>query len=225
MDQLLSHLFFNYLVVRKVSNKVFTFQEMDYHYQSMNDESLLVKRLSKGDILAFNLLFRKYSVRLFRFALGYLKSRPESEEVVQEVFLKVWEKREDLKEELSFKSFIFTICFNGIKKHFRKQRCISDYLKSGIDKDMDDQTIQTINNNSLQQYINNLVEELPPRRREIFIKSRFEGLSIKEISEELKISHKTVENQLTDALKYLRSKLKRESSPGILFILLFSSLF
>ena len=75
--------------------------------------------------------------------------------------------------------------------------------------------MQDITYNSLQQYINELVNQLPDRRKEIFIKSRFDGLSIKEIAEELKISHKTVENQLSHALKFLRTNLNKESIPVI----------
>ena len=75
----------------------------------------------------------------------------------------------------------------------------------------------------MYQYITELVNQLPGRRRDIFIKSRFEGLSIKEIAEELKISHKTVENQLTDALKFIRINLNKESVPVILFFILFFS--
>jgi RNA polymerase sigma-70 factor (ECF subfamily) len=87
----------------------------------------------------------------------------------------------------------------------------------------DIQTTQSITYNSLYQYINELVDQLPERRKEIFIKSRFEGQSIKEIAEELMISHKTVENQLTDALKFIRTNLNRESLSLILFYLLFLS--
>ena len=79
------------------------------------------------------------------------------------------------------------------------------------------QTSQTITYSSLFQYITNLVEKLPLRRREMFIKSRFEGLSIREIAEELKISHKTVENQLTEALKFIRTNLNKEYIPAVLF--------
>jgi RNA polymerase sigma-70 factor (ECF subfamily) len=85
------------------------------------------------------------------------------------------------------------------------------------------QTSQKITYDSLYQYITELVNQLPARRKEIFIKSRFEGLSIKEIAEELKISHKTVENQLTDALKFIRTNLNRESISVILFFVLFIS--
>jgi RNA polymerase sigma-70 factor (ECF subfamily) len=189
--------------------------------QSKKDESVLVRELSKGNVLAFNTLFRDYSSRLYRFALGYLKSEAESEELVQEVFTIIWEKRADLKEELSFKSFLFTIAFNIIRKHFRTKYYLSEYFKTGIDDDIDMHTSQKITYDSLHQYITELVNKLPKRRKEIFIKSRFEGLSIKEIAEELKISHKTIENQLTDALKFIRTNLNRETTPVVLFFILF----
>jgi RNA polymerase sigma-70 factor (family 1) len=176
-----------------------------------NDDSVLVRQLVNGNILAFNTLFRKYSSRLYRFAIGYLKSDDEAEELVQEVFTKVWEKRKDLKEELSFKFYLFTIAFNLIRKHFRTKARLAEYFNAGLRDEADLQTSQQIAYNSLFQYINELVNQLPERRKKIFIKSRFEGLSIKEIAEELNISHKTVENQLTDALRFIRTNLNKES--------------
>jgi len=187
-------------------------------YQPITNEVRLVKNLSKGNLLAFNTLFKKYSGRLYQFAFGYLKSEAESEELVQEVFTRIWEQREDLKSELSFKSYLFTISFNIIRKHFRTKAYNSGYSKSEIHNDLDMQTTQKVNYDSLFQYVKELVDRLPKRRKEIFIKSRFEGQNIKEIAEELKISHKTVENQLTEALKYIRKNLKRES---ITYILIF----
>ena len=73
--------------------------------RTTESESLLVRNLSKGNLLAFNTLYKEYSGRLYRFALGYLKSEAEAEELVQEVFTLIWENRATLKEELSFKSF------------------------------------------------------------------------------------------------------------------------
>ena len=183
----------------------------------------LVRELSKGNLLAFNTLYKEHSGRLYRFAFGYLKSEAEAEELVQEVFTRIWEKRADLKEELSFKSFLFTIAFNIIRMHFRTKRYLTEYFKNRISADADVQTSQKVTYDSLYQYITDLVNQLPERRKEIFIKSRFEGLSIKEIAEELKISHKTVENQLTDALKFIRTNLNRESIPAMLFFVLFLS--
>jgi RNA polymerase sigma-70 factor (family 1) len=190
---------------------------------ALHNESQLVRSLSKGDLSAFNTLYYKYSGRLYYFALGYLKSEAEAEELVQEVFTIIWEKRTTLKEELSFKSFLFTITFNIIRKHFRARTYLSDYFKTLINDDLDLQTTQKINYDSFYNYLRDLVDQMPDRRREIFIKSRFDGLSVKEISEVLHISHKTVENQLTDALKFLRININREIIPVILFLMLFNS--
>ncbi|HPT22181.1 MAG TPA: RNA polymerase sigma-70 factor [Bacteroidales bacterium] len=193
-------------------------------YHTLDNEALFVRDLSKGNLLAFNTLYKEYSHRLYRFAIGYLKSEAEAEELVQEVFTIIWEKRADLKAELSFKSFLFTIAYNIIKKHFRTKCYLTEYFKSGKDEDFDMQTSNQITFDSLNQYIADLVNMLPPRRKEIFIKSRVEGLSIKEIAENMNISHKTVENQLTDTLKFIRTSLNRESLPSVLFFVLFISL-
>jgi RNA polymerase sigma-70 factor (ECF subfamily) len=186
-------------------------------------EAQLVHSLSKGNLLAFNTLYKKYSTRLYRFAIGYLKSSEEAEELVQEVFTIIWEKQKDLREELSFKSFLFTIAFNIIRKHFRSKSYLSVYFKSGEVDELDYQTSQKIAHDSLYQYITELVNQLPERRKEIFIASRFEGLSITEIADKFGISHKTVENQLTDALKFIRINLNKENLAVILFFFLFVS--
>jgi RNA polymerase sigma-70 factor (ECF subfamily) len=183
-------------------------------------ESKLVKGISQGNILAFNSIFREYSCRLYRFINGYIKSDTESEQIVQDVFMKIWEKRADLREELSFKSYLFTIAFNLIRKHFRAKAMISEYLHSGTQEESDMHTSVEISYNSLLSYVSEIVDQLPEKRKLIFMKSRFEGQSIKEIAEELKISHKTVENQLTDALKFIRTNLKKEELAAILFAVL-----
>lgn len=175
------------------------------------NESSLVHNLSKGNLLAFNSLYHEYSSRLYRFAYGYLKSEEEAEELLQEVFMIIWEKRKELREDLSFKSFLFTIAFNIIRKHFRTKTYLNKYLKSGSSSESDFQTSNNIIYNSLHKFIIDLVDQLPERRKEIFVKSRVHGYSIKEISEELRISHKTVENQLTTALKFIRTNLNREN--------------
>jgi RNA polymerase sigma-70 factor (family 1) len=185
------------------------------------EESLLVRELVKGNLLAFNSLFREYSNRLFCFAFGYLKSQDEAEELVQEVFTIIWEKRANLNAELSFKSYLFTISFNIIRKHFRTKSYLIEYLRYEKTDEQDLHTSDEISYNSLYHYITRLVDQLPERRKLIFIKSRFEGLSIREIAEELNISHKTVENQLTDALKFMRANLNRESIFSLFFCIFF----
>ena len=187
------------------------------------NETLLVKELTRGNLLAFNSLYKEYSGRLYRFAFGYLKSREEAEELVQEVFTIIWEKRKDLKAELSFRSFLFTISFNIIRKHFRTRAHLNEFLKIQDPSDADSTTGDDLVFQSLLDHIRKLVDRLPERRREIFLKSRFEGRTIQEIANELNISHKTVENQLTEALRFLRTHLNQEALPALLFFSLFIS--
>ena len=186
-------------------------------------ENELVKALSKGEIKAFNDLFQIYGNRIFRFAVGYLKSEHDAEELVQDVFMKIWEKRSELKENLSFKSYIFTIAFNIIRKHFVKKALTAKYFEQQVIEDADLSTIQNIDFQSTKKAIDHLVNQLPARRKEVFIKSRFEGLTTKEIADELGTSPKTVENQLGEALRFIREYLGKEDLAGILLFMLFYS--
>lgn len=125
-----------------------------------------VKDLKRGNLKAFDNLFNKYSSRLYNFSLKYLKSVEESEEVVQEVFLYIWEKREGLKPDQSFNAYIFTIAYNIIKKYFIKKSrdnaykddLIYDLLKqeNNLDREIDYKF--------LLQKVEEIIESLPPRR-------------------------------------------------------------
>ena len=186
-------------------------------------ENECVKKLKKGDILAFNELFIYYGRRLYHFSYRYLRSEPECEELVQEVFTRVWEKRSELKEELSFRSYIFTIAFNIIRKHFRSRMQTGSYLESQAREDLNLVMTDNVDFDLLKNKLDDLVSRLPVRRREIFTKSRFEGLSVKEIATAMNISKKTVENQLTEALRFIRSHLTSGHITGLLFFCLFVS--
>lgn len=175
--------------------------------KSIENEAKLVQMLSKDDIQAFNDLFNLYSGRLYRFAFGYLKSDVEAEDIVQEVFTIVWDKRKELRSELSFKSFLLTISSNLIKKQFRKSFYQQKYFIQILKDDSDSETTEYVDYTFAREYLEKLVDRLPCRQREIFVKSRFKYLSIEDIAKDLGISHKTVENHLTTSLKYLRKCL------------------
>lgn len=183
----------------------------------------MVKALSRGEIKAFNELFQLYGKRIYRFALGYLKSEADAEELVQDVFMKVWEKRWELRENLSFKAYIFTISFNIIRKHFVKKSMNTRYLGLQVSDDTDLGTVQSIDYQSTKNLLDTLIEQLPPRRKEVFIKSRIEGHSVKEIAEELGTSPRTVENQLSEALKFIKKHLGKEDFAVLVLFMLFYS--
>lgn len=183
----------------------------------------LVRLLQKGNVAAFDSLFAIYSVRLYGFALKYLKNETDAQELVQEVFVKVWENRKSLKSELSFRSYLFTISFNNIRKHFNKKATALRYLES-LHNDAFPQSPETLDNEdyeSLMLRINSLIDEMPPRRREIFIKSKMEGKSSKQIAAELGISSGTVDNHISEAIHQLRSQLKNENILCLLLAVLY----
>jgi RNA polymerase sigma-70 factor (family 1) len=188
-----------------------------------HDDQTLVQLLQKGNVEAFDLLFEGYSSRLFGFALKYFKNEADAEELVQEVFVKVWENRQMLKSELSFKSYLFTIALNQIRKHFNKKATSLRYLESLQNEPefTENQAINDDNYESALVQINLIIEQMPPRRREIFIKSKMEGKSSKEIAAELNISAGTVDNQVSESLRFIRTQLKFGNLALLLFAILF----
>jgi len=183
----------------------------------------LVERLQKGDVEAFDLIYDKYSGKLYAFGLKYRKSTAEAEELVQCVFLKLWENYKNLKKESSFKSYLFTIAYNDICKLFRKgnyqQKFIDDtlYENSQSSTEIED----GIDYQSVLERVQQIVDKLPERQKTIFLKSRQEGKSSKEIAKEVGLSPGTVDNYISEALKFIRSRLKNESLPVLLFFSLF----
>lgn len=189
----------------------------------LGNDNNLVKLLQKGNVAAFDSLFEVYSQKLFGFALKYFKNESDAEELVQEVFVKVWENRQTLKSELSFKSYLFTIALNQIRKHFNKKATSLRYLDSLQNEPefSENQAVQENDYESALHQINLIIEQMPPRRREIFMKSKLEGKSSKEIAAELNISAGTVDNQVSEALRFIRTRLKSENLALLLFAVLF----
>jgi len=193
-----------------------SFKHIDY---------LAVQNLRQGDVKAFDNLFNKYSPRLYNFSVKYLKSAEEAEEVVQEVFLYIWDKKEGLKPDNSFNAYIFTIAYNIIKKYFIKKsrdNAFKDELLYALFK-QENNLDQIIDYKFLLEKVELIIDYLPNRRKEIFIKRKYDGLSVKQIADELGISPNTVENQLASAQKQIKDELKKEKLAGLLFFMLFIS--
>ena len=190
--------------------------------KTKSNTNKLVRRLKGNDIIAFNELFDEFSSRLYHFAFGYFKSKEDAEELVQDVFTKIWENRTQLKEGYEFQSYLFTIAFNQIKKHFRSKNIMDRYLEYFRLNLNEEAVVQPDEEyRTLTDRVNYLVEQMPDKRRTVFVKSRIEGKNVLKISEEMNISKKTVENHLHAALKYLRLNLTKEHFMGLLFFCLF----
>lgn len=185
------------------------------------DKNILVN-LKNGDEKAFETLFWEYNTHVYHFIYSLLYEKSLAEDLTQTVFLKIWEKRDTIDPEQGFDSYLFTIARNLVYKE-TQSRLLSEKFMQTVQarlSDADSLMEEKIDAESLREYINSLVEELPPARREIFRLSRNEHLSYREIAERLSISEKTVETQLNRALRFLREKLSSNNILAALLLLL-----
>jgi len=185
-------------------------------------ETEWILALKEGNLQAFNELFDRYGKRLYHFSIRYLKSAVNAEEIVQEVFMKIWDNRLELSEQKSLESYLFTIARNGILNTIRKSKSEQAYLSyakinPGKNVLLDDE----LNFNELEKAYHAAIEQLSPRRKEIFLLSREDSLSNAEIAQKMNISVKTVENQMTTALSEIRKNLRSLGFSGIIFFKLF----
>ena len=191
----------------------------------LNDRVLeddFIISLRAGDDNAFGKLFDRYGKRLYYFALGYLKSPEDAEEIVQEVFLKIWNNREELSETKSFEAYLFTIAKNGILNTIRKSKSEHAYVSyAKLHPDKNILLDEELDFNELKRAYKQSIEKLSPRRKEIYILSREQALSNIEIAEQMNISVKTVENQMTSAISEIRKNLRSLGFSSIIFFELF----
>ncbi len=189
--------------------------------KSEHTDAVFVKQLKAGDMQAFNKLFEEYGRRLYGFGIKYLKSEEDTEEMVQEIFLKIWRNRERLDVARSFKAYLFTIAFNEIKKFFHKKAVLFELADNYVSSLADHSTEETIDYNLALEHIAGLLDQLPPRRRQIFEMSRFENMPSKEIARHLGISAKTVDNQVSEVIHYLKNNMLGNLGCLLLIMLFF----
>ena len=188
-----------------------------------NDEKKLVAQLRNNEVKSFDILFEKYSAKLYRFSFSLLKNHEDSKEIVQETFFRVWDKRREIDSSKSFKSFLFTISYHLIIDHLRlklKDQEYRSFLKEYF-KTEEVKVDSVIDYKTLNRQIAAVIAELPDKRKQIFKLSREQGLTHKEIAGQLNISVKTVENQINLALKLIKSRLGNDIFPVLLFLSLF----
>ncbi|MCK5137987.1 MAG: RNA polymerase sigma-70 factor [Bacteroidales bacterium] len=183
----------------------------------------IVNKFKAGDAAAFDAIYDMYSQKLYNFAFGLLKDHDNAGEIVQEVFVTLWEKRDQLNVALNFENYIFTITHNSIRKFFRKKSMenkVKDFLLKNS-PEVTENADASIVYNELFELANKTIDKLPPKRKTIYKLSRLEGMTIKEIANRLDISTRTAENQLAKALKYLKEELQNLSLLSLLFYYLF----
>lgn len=184
-----------------------------------SDNTTLIESLRNGDESAYTYLIDAYHHKLCVYANSLVKNVYSAEDIVQNVFIKVWEQRTRLKSDHAIKSFLYKLAYNEFIDLYRKNQSLFSLEKSyydalnGIVQEEDSEAFQRILN-----AVNKEIQNLPPKCKEVFILSKKEGLTNIEIAEHLDVSIKTVEAQITKAFSILRSSLE-EKVRSVLFVL------
>lgn len=175
------------------------------------EEVCRLAALTKGDFDAFGFLYERYHRTLYGFALYLSKNPHEAEELVQYVFVSVWETKTAIDPEKSFRAYLFSIARNRFCDILRKRvtaNCYTDYVLSRNEQFTNDFERQ-MEDSEIGDIIDRLLQQVPERRRLIFKMNRFENLSYKQIAEQLQISENTVDTQIRNVLNFLRKELPK----------------
>lgn len=177
----------------------------------MKTDFYILSDLTNGSSKAFEVVFNDFHARVYHFIHSCVFDKAAAQDLTQTVFLTIWEHRESIDPTRNITSYIFTIARNCVYRYTERAILSVQYkqqlLLTSDDLLYDDQE-QKIDTQMLEDYIWSLIEKLPASRREIFILSRKNGLSNKEIARHLSISEKTVETQITRSIQFIKKHIK-----------------
>ena len=181
----------------------------------------LIDQLRNGNKDAFKVLFEKYGPRLYQFSIKYLREKEDAEDLLNEVFLKIWQNRHTLKTNTSFQSYLFTIAYNNIRQRFLRKSREEKYIQIFAEENLVDPTKgeDQVDYVQIVQKINQVIDLLPARRKEIFSLSYKGELRNYEIADKLGLSEQFVKNQLSVARKFIISKIKEDNHIASLLLL------
>lgn len=176
----------------------------------LQDEERLFQLIAGGNETAFRQLFDGYRLRLFNFALELTHSRTDAEEMVQEVFLKLWKGRSNLSAVISPQKYIYTMLRNQVLDHLTRMardKKLRDQAWANIQAE-GDYTEQAILAAETDGIVRKALQQLSPRKQTIYQLSRHEGLSHQEIASQLGISVPTVKNTMVEILRFIKTYLR-----------------
>lgn len=192
-------------------------------YSKYPDQKL-IKSLKKGKMHAFNELYRRYAGKVLGFASSYFWNEIEAEDIVQEVFIQIWERRKELKADCSFQSFLFTCVKNRVLNRIRNRKAAIQYQDLDLDLLIDDSVEEPESFFGIKEKTAaQILGSLSPTQKQIFSMSKLEGYSHQEIANMLNISIRTVEHHIYLAKKQLKNDLIGQSSSLVLISLVFLS--
>jgi RNA polymerase sigma-70 factor (ECF subfamily) len=184
---------------------------------------MMVKRLAGGDKTALDELYNYYYPRLYSFAKRFLKVEDDINDILQDVFIKLWENRKNIKNVETFNAWIFTITKNAVITYFRTKTKLVEFESRVREMAISEGyfTDTTIEYEEMKEKVGLFIELLPEKRRQIFKLSREQGLSNKEIAGQLGISVKTVEDHIMHSIRFLKNNLKTLDIITLLYLTLF----
>lgn len=174
------------------------------------DDSILVIKLKEGNILAFEMLYEKYSSKLYNSVALISYDQSLAKDITQSSFLAIWEKRLYLDPQKSFSAYLYAIARNLVYKETERlilKNKFVDYRLSD-EETFEDNTIEKLDNKYIEDHIDALIENLSEMPKRIFIMKKENSLSNKEIASELGISERAVEAHFYRTMKFLKDKLK-----------------
>ncbi len=174
-------------------------------------DEILIAGIKKSDYASYNQLFVRYYSRLCAFVFGITHNYNSSEDVVQELFIRIWTNRHKLEMNESISGYLYRASKNAALNHLRSEKTRKKSVENFPVQEWqtDESLIEQV---EFSAFLQQCIEQLPERSRDVFMKSRFEGLKQKEISDQLGISVKTIKNQIWKSLQYLKSCLEAKGA-------------
>jgi RNA polymerase sigma-70 factor, ECF subfamily len=178
----------------------------------MTGDLEIIRRIRQGDVGQFESLFRSSYVSLVRYARTLIRDHDTAEEIVQDLFFRLWRDKENLKIESSLNGYLYRAVHNRCLHYIDHERVVEKYARemSIATQETAQNPADIMNYSDLQAKIAGILERLPERCGKIFCMSRFEGLKYSEIAEKLSVSVKTVEANMGRALKEFRKALAEQ---------------
>lgn len=201
---------------------IFTSQFMES--LAVETDNYLSERIAAGDKEAFEQIFKKYYKDLCRYALRFLRKEELAEEIVQDLFITLWEKRKKLDIKASLGAYLFAGVKNKSLNYLKSQFARQDFQRGIEELSLStDNTQETLAYNELDELVTAAINSLPKKNRIIFDLNRNAGMSYQEIADQLNISRKTVENQIGISLKKLKELLSiyMEHTVSLFFMIYF----